>query len=219
MFFEVIKTILKLVIGRGSVTSYSQFGEDALLNALTRGKKKGVYVDVGAFHPIQYSNTYLLYRRGWSGIAIDPNKKTESLFKLFRPRDLFHQTGIGREGAHKKYFHFTDPAYNTTNEAQAQEWETRGIKLQTTENVSLCPLSKILTEAGVTKIDVLSIDAEGSDMEILLSHDWNISTQIIVIEDHTFDVEQPIKSQTYSFLHTKGYMLYAVCGPSLIFKK
>ena len=34
----------------------------------------GFYVDVGCFHPKKHSNTYLLYKRGWSGINIDVEK-------------------------------------------------------------------------------------------------------------------------------------------------
>ena len=70
---DFAKTLLKLVLGRGTFRSYSQFGEDALVNSLFRNKKYGIYVDVGAYHPILYSNTYALYRRGWRGFAIDPN--------------------------------------------------------------------------------------------------------------------------------------------------
>ena len=52
-------------------TYYSQFGEDTILRELLGKKRGGVYVDVGCYHPRKFSNTYLLHRRGWSGVNID----------------------------------------------------------------------------------------------------------------------------------------------------
>jgi hypothetical protein len=50
--------------------SYSQEGEDMILQRMFGEKKHGFYVDVGAHHPRRFSNTYSFYRRGWSGINI-----------------------------------------------------------------------------------------------------------------------------------------------------
>ena len=36
----------------------------------------GIYIDVGCNHPIKFNNTYLLYKRGWSGINIDLDSKS-----------------------------------------------------------------------------------------------------------------------------------------------
>ena len=47
----------------------------------------GFYVDIGCHHPKRFSNTYLLYKKGWNGINIDANKLTISLFNIFRARD------------------------------------------------------------------------------------------------------------------------------------
>ena len=51
--------------------SYSQEGEDLILNRFLEDKTEGLYVDVGAHHPKRFSNTYLFYKKGWRGINID----------------------------------------------------------------------------------------------------------------------------------------------------
>ena len=51
--------------------SYSFGGVDLLVNHFFRNQKKGVYLDIGCYHPINGSNTYLLYKKGWNGINID----------------------------------------------------------------------------------------------------------------------------------------------------
>ena len=84
-FLEVLKTTLKLLLRRSVISSYSQFGEDAVLQHLLK-KSTGTFVDIGAYHPVLYSNTYAFYRRGWSGIVIDPNPRFKKLYRLFRPR-------------------------------------------------------------------------------------------------------------------------------------
>ena len=46
-------------------TSYSQEGEDMILKSFFENKKhyRGFYVDVGAHHPVRYSNTYFFYKK------------------------------------------------------------------------------------------------------------------------------------------------------------
>src|SRR5690554_6253894 len=68
--------------------SYSQEGEDILLEKLFEGKNDGFYVDVGAHHPRRFSNTYLLYRRGWRGINIDAMPGSMAEFRRLRGRDI-----------------------------------------------------------------------------------------------------------------------------------
>src|SRR5215510_10661697 len=63
-------------------TSFSQQGEDLILARLFEGQRRGFYVDVGAHHPRRFSNTFLLYRRGWRGLNIDAAPGSMRLFRL-----------------------------------------------------------------------------------------------------------------------------------------
>ena len=51
--------------------TYSQNQEDLFIDNYFKDKKDGFYLDVGCYHPIKFSNTALLYNRGWQGINID----------------------------------------------------------------------------------------------------------------------------------------------------
>ena len=68
-------------------TGYSQFGEDIFIAEFFSGKEKGVYIDIGCFHPVRFSNTFGLYLKGWSGVNIDLCQASIDLFALARPRD------------------------------------------------------------------------------------------------------------------------------------
>jgi len=189
----MIKTLLKLILGRGVFKSYSQFGEDAILNAIFRNKNNGRYVDVGSYHPILYSNTYALYRRGWSGVCVDPNDFS-LLYKIFRPRDIFLNSGVG-EGEVTYYFH-TDGAHNGFQ---------KSLQSGVIKTKKLIPHS--LKEIITLPVDLLNIDCEGMDLTILQSHDWKIKPTVIAIEE---DAEH--------FLEEKGYMLVGMAGLTKIYK-
>ena len=68
--------------------SYSRWSEDLFLINYFKDIPTGRYIDIGAFHPFRGSNTYLLYKKGWSGINIDLNKISIDLFKIARPKDI-----------------------------------------------------------------------------------------------------------------------------------
>lgn len=214
--FQMVKTALKLMLGRGMRRSYGQFGEDAYIQSLFKHILKGTYVDVGSYHPVLYSNTYALYRAGWSGTAVDPNHAMQRLFRIFRMRDTFVHAAVGAEGQHT-YYRFSDGAYNTfdATEAEARKKNPR-LTFLGEEKISLRPLSSIINGRS---IDFLNVDAEGKDVEILRSHDWQTFPKVIAVEDHAFDVHVPRQSEVYAYLVDKGYKLTGLCGPTLVFSR
>ncbi|MDB5264433.1 MAG: hypothetical protein JWN64_4 [Parcubacteria group bacterium] len=216
---KLFKAILKQILGRGSMRSYSQFGEDAVLNSMLRKQAKGFYVDVGAYHPMLYSNTYALYTRGWNGIAVDPNIKMEGLYKFFRPRDIFVGSGVSKNKSSLKYYEYADAAYNSFSEAQVNELKDKNkISPLRESSVPVKPLREIVAAHHVTSIDLLSVDVEGMDLEVLESHDWSIRPRLVLMEAHGFNPENPQAYPTYVFMKDKGYKLRSIAGLSLIFE-
>ncbi len=60
--------------------SKSQSGQDLLVVALTKGKKNGKWLEIGAGHPIVGNNTWLLEKYfGWHGDSIDIHDPTLSV--------------------------------------------------------------------------------------------------------------------------------------------
>jgi len=54
---------------------YSQHKQDKVINeALLQGKQNSVFVEIGAYDGIKYSNTkFFEYELNWRGICIEPN--------------------------------------------------------------------------------------------------------------------------------------------------
>lgn len=198
-FWTLVRALMSHVFKRRWFVSYAQFGEDAILNTIFRKKNTGFYVDVGAYHPTHYSNTYALYRRGWHGIVIDPNATFKPLFSILRPRDTFINVAIGEGTA--RYYEYNNPLYNSLN----QDVSNERIRLERTTEVELRPLRDIVNSST---IDLLSIDAEGYDRAVLETLDWSTRPAMIVIEG----------DDSSGYLRDKGYELIASTGPSRIWR-
>lgn len=215
---DILKTAIKNSVGFGSIRSYSQFGEDLLIQNELKNTKKGFYVDVGAYHPTLYSNTYRLYKKGWRGIVIDPNKSMRPLFNLFRPRDNFVLSAISNESGEKEYYVYADGAYNSLNEVQVHKVEVeKGIRPLKKYTLQVSTLSEVLKEKSVTYIDYLNIDVEGMDLQVLEGHDWNIRPRVITVEDSSFNPEYPNTSAIYEFLNEKNYQITGMSNLSIVF--
>jgi hypothetical protein len=65
--------------------SYSQSKQDLwVLSNIA----KGTYLEIGASHPININNTYLLEQNGWTGISIDIDNQCEELWNQTRQNQL-----------------------------------------------------------------------------------------------------------------------------------
>jgi len=149
--------------------SWSQGGEDiALIHAL-RGQQSGKYIDIGAHHPSRFSITRHLYQMGWTGVNVDANQELIDIFNKVRTKDKNICVAVGSESE----YHFTifeEAAISTLD----SEWRDRFIsennKIAREILVEGRKLRTILDDFQPEKrIDLLSIDAEGSDLQVLES--------------------------------------------------
>lgn len=200
---------------------YSQTGEDIIIDRILSKTKNWFYVDVGAFHPKHYSNTYLLYKKGWNGINIDPNPASIKLFKKERKNDINLQLGISENEVELKYYKFSHASCNTFSSKQAlKQQENSWIKLIGTEEVKCLPLRDVLKKylPSKQKIGLLNIDVEGFDLEVLRSSDWeHYRPHVIVVEASDFNPSNPEENEIFKFLKKRSYSLQAFTGLSLIF--
>lgn len=200
---------------------YSQSGEDIILNKIFAEKKGGFYVDVGAYHPKHYSNTYLLHKKGWRGINIDPNPSSIKLFNKQRKNDINLQVGVLKEKKAADYYVFNHQSCNTFLEEQKDEMEKKSfIKLLEKRKVLCLPLKEILERhlSVGQDIDLLNVDAEGLDLDVLETNDWDrFRSGVVVVERPDISFSEIKNDAVYSFMSSHSYELYATTGLSLIF--
>lgn len=195
--------------------SYAQDGEDMILKALYESKKdyKGFFVDVGAHHPVRYSNTKYFSKKGWKGINIEPTPTAIKAFEMFRKRDVNLNIGVGPERGKLKFYCFNEPALNSFSEEVSKRIDRESTKYKIIKEVDIdvLPLSDVFDNylPPNSKIDFLTIDVEGLDFQVLLSNDWEKYKPEIILIEESIDVDDLSKSPIYTFLKEKGYRFFA----------
>lgn len=212
---------IRNALGDYYLRSYSQEGEDMILHRIFAGQRRGFYVDVGAHHPRRFSNTYFFYRRGWSGINIEPNPDAFRLFRSVRTRDINLQLGISDTAGRIPYYQFDEPALNTFDGEMANSRLAKtNYKLKTTREVAVERLETILSghlPTGV-QIDFLSIDVEGLDFAVLKSNNWNrFRPKCVLVESLNVTLEKVMQSEIFDFMKRQQYVLFAKTFNTLIF--
>lgn len=194
--------------------AFSQEGEDLILNRIFEHTTKGFYVDVGAHHPQRFSNTYLFYKKGWNGINLDATPGSMNYFNIFRKRDVNLEIPISGSGDTLTYYMFNEPALNTFSEEVAKQYSSPGspytiVSKKDLETKTLRDiLDRYLPEGQ--EIHFLSIDAEGLDLDILKSNNWNkYKPKIVLVEDHSARLEDITNNEIYNFMSNSGYLIYS----------
>jgi FkbM family methyltransferase len=198
--------------------SFAQEGEDGVLQRLFERKAAGFYVDVGSHHPQRFSNTYRFYLSGWNGINIDPLPGSKARFDALRQRDINLELGISDSTGELSYYSFEEPALNTFDPKVAASRDSR---LISKDRIQVLRLSDVLDRhlPPNQKIDFLTIDVEGLDLQVLRSNDWSRYRPAYVLAESLGmrDVYQVINSDLHSYMRSQGYSLYAKCVNTLFF--
>lgn len=153
--------------------SYAQFGEDLLLLNLfsALGVERPSYLDVGAHHPVNCSNTALLYARGSRGVCVEANPNLVPAFAELRPEDLTLNVGCGT-AVGTLDFYMIDQASgrNTFDRATAEAFVAAHPQFSIREirQIPVLPLDEIVVRhCGRRWPDFLSLDVEGLDFAVL----------------------------------------------------
>jgi FkbM family methyltransferase len=202
--------------------AYSSEGEDLIMKRIFDNKTNGVYVDVGAHHPFRVSNTYLFYKMKWTGINIDPMPGSKALFDRYRPSDVNLEMGVSAIRQHLTYHIFNEPALNTFSTAKVEEY-TQDPKYQVIKEkkIETWPLADILDHylPSGRSIDFLTIDAEGLDMDVLRSNNWEkYRPTYILVESDPFLLSNMQHSELGQFMQQAGYAIFAKTYYTYIFK-
>lgn len=221
MCFQVNCSVLEFVVRQSlerllpelhkrrlSQRSWSQEGEDLMLARFFGDQSKGFYVDIGAHHPFLYSNTQLLYERGWRGINVDAMPGSMRAFRRYRRRDTNLEVGVGRETGVARMFVFNLGLLNTFDEELAREREVPPFRIEQVIDVPVKPLAAILAEhvpPGI-QIDLLTVDVEGRDLDVLESSDWSAyRPRAILAECYGTRIGDIASDPVVLFLGSRGY--------------
>ncbi|CAE7875339.1 unnamed protein product [Symbiodinium necroappetens] len=182
---------------QGSNASISEFGQDwFILRNFLGLDAKGIYVDVGASLPFDYSNTVMLDRcLGWQGLCVEPNPQLSFILEAYRSCQVFT---------------------NCVDEAglTGRPFADRDGKVEF--HADCLTLTEILREGGLSgrRIDLLSIDVEHQELAVLRGLSFEeFDIRIIVVE-----VTRGARwLEVDSILLPKGYAKVAVLGRDVVY--
>lgn len=190
--------------------SYSQKGEDLIMDKFLKNKKRGFYVDIGAYDPKRFSNTYRFYQKGWLGINIEPDTLNYEKFLAERKRDINLNIGVGNSKKSLLFYKFVPDTLSTFSQKEAEEYKKQGYKLVDTIKVRIESLSGIFSKyCKNKKIDFISVDTEGYDLEVLKSNNWDKFRPTLIcvesFEHHKSGGEHTEYNYIEPFLSKVGY--------------
>jgi FkbM family methyltransferase len=164
------------LIGQQGFTS--QYGQDVYIYQKFFREKKlnATFVDIGAYDGVTFSNTAFFEKElGWNGILIEPNPIACARAEANRTAkvlccgvggvdatlDFLQCEGYGAMLSCFKDFAAPDHLARIEAERLDRKFETTIMK------IPVRAISDILTEHGIDRIDLLSIDVEGAEIDIL----------------------------------------------------
>lgn len=189
--------------------SWSQGGEDLALLSIFLNQPEGTYIDVGAHHPSRFSVTRHLYQSGWSGLNIEANRELIEEFQAKRRRDRSIAAYVGTPGV-RKFHIFSEPAISTSDLLVASSLVEHDRKLLEIMEVEAVPLRKLLDEYFPQKqIDLINVDAEGSDFDVLTSLDFETLEKsrwpkYLLLETKP-PVSRALETESVSYAMSYGY--------------
>ena len=177
-------------------------------------KVDGIFVEVGAFDGITYSNTKAFEESlDWKGLLIEPSPASFQKLTTNRPNTINVSTAISKEN--DEFLEFTgdnccrrfDKHFKKMRSGQ---WK-RLMKLNlspSTLDVKVDKISNILNKNNIKYIDFLSIDVNGSELDVLETMDWSIPVYVIAINTSIWGkFGKSVANSCRELLSSKGFIM------------
>jgi len=148
----------------------------------------GIFLEIGGFDGITYSNTYALEKYlNFKGILIEPSPSNFQKMKKNRPNCYNVHCAVSNDKTEIDFVgdgtavggskHILDTMVkNDTN--WIEQWKLN----KNTIKVPAKKMKDIIKKTNVKYIDFFSLDVEGAELDVLKSMDWDIPIYIIVME-------------------------------------
>ena len=228
MFINLFK---KIYYEKYAKKTYSISNVDLIVDRIFSNISEGIYIDIGCNHPIKYNNTYLLHKRGWTGINIDLDKKCINEFNVMRKNDYNIQELVGSiDGEEKEiYYYHERSAINTISKelADKRKKKPREIIKKKTKSIN-----KIIESSPYNskKINFMSIDIENYEYEALKNFNFQkYGIDLIVtectdmsqlkLETYTQSLDYILNTNLYRLLEKNNYKLINWVNSDLVFVK
>jgi FkbM family methyltransferase len=174
--------------------------EIRLKDEFFRDTQRGFFVDVGAFEPVERSQTFAMEQRGWKGVLIEPQPAVAARLRSERSVPVYAVACSSRANAGKTMPLLVAGGMHASLKPDYYIAGFKDKKLDTVD-VPIMAVDDILREIGApAPIDFVSIDVEFHELEVLDGFDiahWR--PRLILIEDVPADL------RIHRYLRRRGY--------------
>lgn len=184
--------------------SKAQLYQDIAALIYSDFKSDGFYVEFGATNGVDLSNTHMLEKYfSWHGILAEPARRWHQDLRSNRDATIEHNC-VWRTSGEELIFKETDIAELSTIDAFTDTDVNRDLRLSGSQyRVTSISLDDLLQKHNAPKqIDFLSIDTEGSELDILSTFPferWNIC---FIAVEHNYS---PQREALHKLLTLNGY--------------
>jgi FkbM family methyltransferase len=203
----------------GGIT-YAQHGDDIVIRCIfdSLGIDNPSYLDIGAHHPTNISNTKLFYDTGSRGINVEANPYLFQQFMIERPEDINLNFGVGKESGFLDFYMVDEySGRNSFDHATVESFiaEHPEFKIHEIRTLPVMTVAQVLSNRTIP--DFLTIDVEGLDYEILKSIDFKrYPFKVICVEVGGSDKINYADAVSV-LLDENNYFSLIRCGANLIF--
>ena len=208
--------------------SVAQSGEDTIVEyvLMVLGIKLSdeYYLDLGANHAKQLSNTYMLYKKGMRGVLVEANPQLIGELKFYRSEDVILNKCISNHSDESLQFYIMsgDGLSCTSMDAVNEMIEKNPqLYIKDTITVDTITVNQILQKYFSKAPILLSIDIEGQEESILQTLDYDKYAPLIVIVERidygTTIATKKRKDLIADIMSQNGYFEYAFTGINSIF--
>jgi FkbM family methyltransferase len=199
----VLQNELQPFIDRFGEPRYSSHQEELFVRDFFEDRRDGVFVDIGASHYRDRSNTYYLESElGWKGLAVEPLADFATDYRLHRPRTVFVPMFVSASSDERAKLHV---GRNTLFSSARPGFTSGFTDVERTMDVPTITLDDLLAAEGVDRIDFLSIDIELHEPEALAG--FTIARHrpaLVCIEAHP-----EVRQQILEYFTANGYVIVA----------
>lgn len=172
--------------------SKSQIFQDLWVLHETAEKRGGYFVEFGATDGVSLSNTCLLEQEyGWTGILAEPNPVWHERLRANRRCAVAHECVAARDGETVTFLATDQPELGTMAAFAPDDTHAGARQKATSIDVKTISLNALLAQHGAPReIDFMSIDTEGSELDILEAFDFTAhDVRLFAIEHNATEAE------------------------------
>jgi FkbM family methyltransferase len=184
--------------------TYSQIGQDLFVLDFFKNLRDGYFIEIGASDGICLSNTLLLEKNyNWKGICIEASVENFRQLKNNRTCQCVNKAVYSNSNQEMYFIHKVDGLLSGLKDHyNFERWKHVGIeKIYTVETETLTDI--LDRHASPKYIHYMSIDTEGSEVEVLNGIDFSKYTFGILNIEHNHNESR--RKQQREILEGNGY--------------